>query len=196
MPNATTKQLVGRIGKEIRVNSNRAGTATAINFSLAESHYAGKDDSGQSVEETVWWECTYWVTSERQVAYYEDVLQVGALVTLSWRKAHAEVYENNDGEWIPKLCLRVEDIHSVAPPRDRGGEDRGSSRGGQQSQRGGNQGRQQQGRGNPQQRGGQHSRGGSNQGRGGSTRPPQKASPRVGDDYNPDTAYDVDDIPF
>lgn len=119
--------IAGNIGRDCRVNSvnGQNGAISVCNFVVAVDKRQ-KDQNGQ--KQTLWVECALWGARADALAQY---LTKGTKVSVSG-EADVTSYTDNNGNVVPKMTLRVNDVTLQG-----GGQ--------QQGQQGGQQGQNQNG---------------------------------------------------
>lgn len=95
--------FIGQDAKEEEIAS-KDQVWFVIKFSVAESEYKGKDDSGEPVYESTWFNCAIW-NNESQPKRVE-LLKSGRFVTLSG-DLKARLYANKDGDACISNDVRI-----------------------------------------------------------------------------------------
>lgn len=120
--------IAGNLGSEARLNAvqGQQGPISVANFAVAVKKRQ-KDQQGNY--QTLWVDCSLWGTRADALAQY---LQKGTRVAVTG-EADVTTYTDNNGNVVPKLTLRVNEITLLG-----GGENNGNTAA-QQPQAGGYQ---------------------------------------------------------
>ena len=102
----------GRLGGDPEIRYTAQGTALA-NFSVAESHYAGKDDEGKPQYATQWHRVTVWGNLANSLA---QRIGKGDLVAV-YGEQLAEDYTDKDGNNRQALKIRATRVSSLGGNR-------------------------------------------------------------------------------
>lgn len=169
--------IAGNIGRDCRVNSvnGQNGSISVCNFVVAVDKRQ-KDQNGQ--KQTLWVECALWGVRADALAQY---LTKGTKVSVSG-EADVTSYTDNNGNVVPKMTLRVNDVTLQGGGQQQGQQGQNQNGGYQQAPQG--------------QQGGQRQhaphQGGYGQQQGGQ----QNHQQAQGDQHGNDQFDYDDDIPF
>src|SRR5690606_26047615 len=98
-------QIIGALGRDAEVR--KANDFFVIQFSVATSE-SWKDKEGKKQERVTWVDCTRWMKKEESANNYAKFLTKGSKIYASVL-ATARAYKNeNTGEAVAVLCLRVD----------------------------------------------------------------------------------------
>lgn len=93
-------QIIGHLGKDAIINNH--GTDTVVNFSVAHTDKY-KDGNGNTVNKTVWINCSWWIDSRSAVIQY---LKKGLQIYAEGIPA-AKMWAKNDGQKECGLTIRI-----------------------------------------------------------------------------------------
>jgi single-stranded DNA-binding protein len=101
--------FIGQDAKEEEVTSKEQ-VWFVIKFSVAESEYKGKDDNGEPVYESTWFNCAIW-NSESQPKRVE-LLKSGRFATV-FGDLKARLYANKDDEACISNDIRIRNFSDI-----------------------------------------------------------------------------------
>lgn len=103
----------GRLGQDPEVRYMPDGTPS-VNFSLASSRYAGKDDGGKSRYATTWIPCQ-WI--DRRVELLVEKMGKGRWVVVTGRLVTYQTEQMRAANQPPRMLVEVDDISFPPEPR-------------------------------------------------------------------------------